>query len=654
MEVSLVRLRKSVALAVVGGGAVASTALVFLGVGLVTGGWGGALVVGLGVGAAVGTLGLILSRVNDRLGDVLAGQRRAAGRRSTKDTSPVKAPKPTGGAKAPAIDQGLVAMRALKALPKTQIGPGALADNGRRGFPIAAADLREWKESRASGHRPRLTVSAPSWGGGPFLNPAAVPVAMIADEFTFQSFAPEFDVHRLTPTDWRETCERVKPALFFCESAWSGGSPPERPWAGQIYATMAWPEERRRHLLEVLAYCRRNGIPSVFWNKEDPIHFPDRTNDFVRTAGLFDLVLTTAEECVELYERDAGVENADVLPFAVQPRIFNPLGVQSPKDAAVFAGTWYERYPKRAAALAQILDLVVSSGRELVIYDRQFHSPERYGFPARYDRYRRPAISYEQTADAYRDHLFGITLNTIVDSRTMFARRAFEMAACGQVVLSNSALGVESFFGDAVIYADREPSRFLELDDGDIAGLRRSALGIALRNTYAHRAVTVLERLGMKPAPVDQPPTLVVTVRSEEEYAEAARCRDAGSFSNVLCLVADDAPEGLALALATRHEPGVAVELRDRVLGGGLRSRGLIHTRSVYLGELARLPDADWLADAGLHLAYSDLPIVGGVSGGGVGLERVPASGLEGTLMTAEMFGRFVCGGERAAALNAL
>jgi spore maturation protein CgeB len=477
---------------------------------------------------------------------------------------------------------------------------------------------------------------------------------MIADEFTYQSFAPEFEVHRLTPGNWRETFERVQPALFFCESAWSGGTPPERPWAGQIYATMAWPEERRRHLLEILAHCRRRGIPTVFWNKEDPIHFPDRRNDFVRTAGLFDLVLTTAEECIALYQRDAGSEHVDVLPFAVQPRIFHPRSGGDAADSAVFAGTWYERYPQRTAALSRILDLVTSSGRGLVIYDRQFNSPEGYRFPARYDVYRRPAISYEETARAYRDHLFGITLNTITDSHTMFARRVFEMAACGQVILSNTAVGVEAFFGDSVIYADREPERYLALNGAEMLRMRREALAAALNNTYAHRAVTVLEHLGMRPAPLDQPVTLVTAIRTEEDYAAACRHRNRGGVGDILCLVSDNAEEGLLLSLSSRHEPGVAVELSRRVFSGEIRSRALIQTRSVLLGDVDRLPDETWIAKATPHLAYSDLPLIAGGTAD-VGVERVAASaGLYGSLMTAEMFDRFVCGGERLPALNAL
>lgn len=653
------KLKKSVVLAMALAGAVVSTLLVAVGIGLATGAWFGALVAGLGVGAGVGAVGVALARVNDRTGDLLAAQRRSQAQSDKADKeiktalSTLKPPPPPKPAPPPApLDPGVVALRALMRIPKTPVGTSNNA--GATRFPISTDDLPEWKHTRTTGERPLLTSLAPSWAPEVGVNPAAVPVAMIADEFTYQSFAPEFQVYRLHPDTWRETMEKAQPALFFCESAWSGGAPPERPWAAQIYATVRWAQERRQHLFEILAYCRKKGIPTVFWNKEDPIHFTNRINDFVRTAALFDVALTTAEECVELYQRDAGVEHAYALPFAVQPTLFNPLGARSPRNAAVFAGTWYDRYPQRTAALSRIMDLVVSSGRDMVIYDRQFNVPSGsgYDYPERYQKYRRPAIPYERTADAYRANLFGITLNTITDSRTMFARRVFEMAACGQAILSNTALGVEEFFGDSVIYADREPERFLALDDAETARLRKEALHVALRNTYAHRAVTILDSVGITAAPVEQAPTLAVVVRTIDDY-ERARRHASDAFGHLLCLVADDAEEGLLLTLSRRHDPGVSVEVESRVRSGEIRSRGLLPTRAVLFVENGELPGEEWVRTAQLHLSYADLPIVPGNTRG-IALERLESSGAAVSLMTAELFDRHVCAGEPVAAVYSL
>src|SRR5690606_42129684 len=48
-------------------------------------------------------------------------------------------------------------------------------------------------------------------------------------------------------------------------------------------------DEEFAPLSELLAHCRSQGIPSLFWNKEDPVHF-DR---FRKAAALCDHVFTT-------------------------------------------------------------------------------------------------------------------------------------------------------------------------------------------------------------------------------------------------------------------------------------------------------------------------------------------------------------------------
>src|SRR5699024_11732130 len=48
---------------------------------------------------------------------------------------------------------------------------------------------------------------------------------------------------------------------------------------------------------DLLAECRKRGIPTVFWNKEDPPHF----DDFLPLAKLFDVVFTSDVRLVNEY-----------------------------------------------------------------------------------------------------------------------------------------------------------------------------------------------------------------------------------------------------------------------------------------------------------------------------------------------------------------
>ncbi len=71
------------------------------------------------------------------------------------------------------------------------------------------------------------------------------------------------------------------------------------------YGTNTWEE-----LDALLAWCRYHNIPTVFWNKEDPIHY-DR---FIETAKRFDYVYTTDLNRVPNYIEDCGHDRVDALP----------------------------------------------------------------------------------------------------------------------------------------------------------------------------------------------------------------------------------------------------------------------------------------------------------------------------------------------------
>lgn len=412
-----------------------------------------------------------------------------------------------------------------------------------------------------------------------------IPVAIIADDFTFESFRHEFDTERLTPSNWRAVMEKHQPRLFLCESAWQGGPPAVHPWQGKVYTSIRFEKENRKDLLEILEYCRRRNIPTVFWNKEDPVHFSDRINDFVRTAALFDYVFTTADECVPLYKRDVGVENVGALPFAVQPKLFNPIGAYGQNDDVNFAGTWYQRYPDRAAAAKQILDHVLEASKGLVIYDRMYSSPSpAYNFPAEYEQFTRPSIPYPDTADAYRKSRFGITLNTVTNSRTMFARRVFELAASGSIVISNSALGVKEFFGESVIYGDTASNPLLEFSDEELRAKQREAMSIAFNNTYRHRAETILSMVGIEYASITGKMQLVGIVRNLSDVQELIEYRDSqyDAIGSILFVVSEDANPQLEFDVAIESESiDYATVSMTAIKRGDYRDRNLFRSRTV-------------------------------------------------------------------------
>lgn len=351
-----------------------------------------------------------------------------------------------------------------------------------------------WEVHQQPGPTPReLADRRERWA-----NPSQLRVAAILDEFSFAGFAPECELIELLPDNWREVMDQRQPDLFLCESAWAGRDPVAHPWQGKIYTRESAPQDRRAELLAILDYCRLRGIPTVFWNKEDPVHSEDPERNFLRTALEFDCILTTDQDSLPRYEA-LGRPDAKVLQFAYQPQIYRAptqeeLAAHPRENTVVFAGGWYADHPARGPMTERLLDAVLASPYDLVIHDRYWGQGDPlHEFPERYRPYCRPPVSQQELAEVYRRSLFGLTINTVTSSPTMYARRAYEVLASGAVLLSNYSVGLERDFGEQVVFLDRRVDALERMTPAEV--LQRSAAGIlaVAEHTYATRLCRVTQ-----------------------------------------------------------------------------------------------------------------------------------------------------------------
>lgn len=444
-------------------------------------------------------------------------------------------------------------------------------------------------------------------------------VALVCDEFTYNSFKYEFRPVILEPDTWRESLEQSQPDIFFCESAWSGVDSDRRPWKGQVYASINFERENRSHILDILAYCRERGIPTVFWNKEDPSHYEDRVHDFIKTARLFDYVFTTDQDCVERYKNDHGIERIACLPFATQPRLFNPSEAEVRTSDVVFAGSWYDNHVDRSEDMAAIFDSILEAGLNLDIYDRYFGtSDELHVFPERFRAYTRPPVSHAQLARIYKSSLFGLNINTVTDSSTMFARRVFELMSSNTLVISNYAKGLEQLFGDNVVML-REDSRALsELEDSEVERIRDENLHNVLdKHTYAHRFRFILDSIGFEYVPEDEKLALVCVVSSEEEIrALSSKFRYYTDVASKMILVIDDSvPDSEVRRYYSEfNRLGMIVVSRSLWRKQHISAESVLGVSNFALVDIRDFPSRDVLRKAALHLSYVDGPVVFGSS----------------------------------------
>ena len=226
------------------------------------------------------------------------------------------------------------------------------------------------------------------------------------------------------------------------------------PWTRKVYSTQN--SDNTQILKEILKYCRENNIPSIFWNKEDPVAQIDSKYNFIDIALEFDYIFTTDDESVENYKRK-GHNNVFSLMFASQPKLFNPINLKNrKKDAVVFAGSWYSKYPERCKTMSLIFDKVLDKNLDLKIYDRFLKNLKNKAFPEKYQQYVTEGVDYLEIPKIYKEYEFAINLNTVTDSNTMFAKRVFELMASNTIVLSNYSKGVYKFFKNNVLYLDKD------------------------------------------------------------------------------------------------------------------------------------------------------------------------------------------------------
>ncbi|MFK0095460.1 glycosyltransferase [Pseudomonas sp. NPDC090592] len=359
-------------------------------------------------------------------------------------------------------------------------------------------------------------------------------VACVMDEFTFGSYRYECDLMPLTPANWKAEIEGFGPELLFIESAWRGK---DDLWGSKV-------GHNGQELQDILAWCRQNKVPTVFWNKEDPVHF----ETFLTTAKQFDHVFTTDIDCIHRYKGALGHERVYLLPFACQPALHNPIELYERKDAFCFAGAYYARYPERTRDLGNFV-CELPKFRPLEIFDRNFGKNDvNYQFPEEYQPYIVGTLPFEKIDTAYKGYRYAINLNSIKQSQSMFARRVFELLGCNTLTVSNFSRGVRLLFGDLVVTTDNgeEMLRRLQLlaeDPLNTDKLRLAALRKVMQeHTYTQRLEYVMSKVTGTAKAQRLPEIVVIAEAQDRQQFDMLRAHlDRQTYSQVRMVIISDA-----------------------------------------------------------------------------------------------------------------
>ena len=286
----------------------------------------------------------------------------------------------------------------------------------------------------------------PESNGEKYYVPYNVPVAIIADEFLYNSFKGITDFKYITPQNYKLICDEVEMLLIV--TAWRGV---HNEWMHMGYEG----SDANHAVYEVIEYFKEKRKQIVFYSKEDPPNY----QFFLPIAKQCDIIFTSAVEKIEAYKKDCNNDKVYLMKFGINPVYHNPIGcrIKKRKDEVIFSGSWINKYPDRIKEQEMIFDGVLDAGKKLKIIDRNFELNNLgFLFPVKFYRYISPSIDHEHLQKVHKLYDWAINMNSVRDSKTMFANRIYELQAAGNLIISNESVGVEEQFKEVLIAKCKE------------------------------------------------------------------------------------------------------------------------------------------------------------------------------------------------------
>lgn len=296
-------------------------------------------------------------------------------------------------------------------------------------------------------------------------------IALISDNLTASALEADASLFHITPFNYWLMLKIVKPDILLIESAWQGY---KNTWK---YKIASYPDYQKRNndkLVKVINYAKQLGIPTVFWNKEDSVHF----HRFIDSAKHCDKIYTVDVNAVKLYQDVLGdTIPIDILPFPVQPKLHYPFKSKNIIKRCSFVGSFSTHiHTIRRERQMMLFEAAQESG--LDIFNRNSDRKNSvYSYPVLSDNMNIfPSIIPQETVKIYNDYIVNLNINTIEDSRTMYSRRLIEIIACESMAITTPAQSVEYNFKDFCYSISSKDEAKQHIDRICMDGLSKSEL----------------------------------------------------------------------------------------------------------------------------------------------------------------------------------
>lgn len=444
-------------------------------------------------------------------------------------------------------------------------------------------------------------------------------IASILDEFSYECLRYDCNLIRLSKENWKEDLENNKPDFLLVESCWQGNN---GNWSYEVANLHI--NEHRVALKQLTDYCRKNEIKTVFWDKEGLENF-----DFFKEASkYFDYIFTADENNIDNFKNFTGNEKIHTLAFAAQPQIHNPIYKnKSYLGNIAFAGSYYNnKHDLRKKDIDTLVGTATKYGVD--VFDRYFNvDPQKVPnnqWPDNYKANIVGSLNYNEMVEAYKNYDIFLNVNSVQNSKYMFARRVFELLASRTMVVSGPSRGVEEIFEGLVPIAssEKEAENLLKIYmKNPVMREKISKMGARLvhqNHTYKNRLQEICDIVGVEKQLIKVPKVTIVTSTQRNEFMmnlyENIKHQAYSNFEVIVVLNKNDMDKNKWEKQFSQLEQQVKViQLDEKISLGHCLNEAI----SMSSGEvIAKFDDDDYyapnyLTDMIISMDYSNADIVG-------------------------------------------
>ena len=245
---------------------------------------------------------------------------------------------------------------------------------------------------------------------------------------------------------------------------------------------------------ELFPLLRRYSLPLIYWAIDDPPDWNRMSRPLARGASL---VLTPAQECLSLYQRER--IRAVYFHFACNPS-FHRRQDPMPEYACdlLLVANYYTSYPERKIGLETILSPLLNREFTLKVFGNEhwLNNADHYHLPeAIYQGY----LPYVHLPQAYSSAKIVLGLNSVISSPTMMSMRTFEALGSGAFFLTHWTQAIERLFKNHIhLVWSRHPEEtpelirfYLKREDLRRKIARQGQEEVYQHHTYRHRVDSI-------------------------------------------------------------------------------------------------------------------------------------------------------------------